>query len=77
LVFCAPSTRYSEIQILFGPEAVDGVGLPLTEASARCGDAGGEGGDAGLQQSELREVPAVERQVDDFPPRDDSPEGGA
>ena len=52
-----------QVHVLLGPHAVDGVGLALPQAAAGGGDAGGQRRDAGLQQAELREVAAVERQA--------------
>ena len=63
-----------EVDVLLGPHAVDRVGLALTQRSAGRGDAGGERRDAGLQQPELGEVAAVERQVDDLAAGDDAAE---
>ena len=63
-----------QVHVLLGPHAVDGVRLALTQAAARGGDAGGERRDAGLQQPELREVAAVERQIDELAPGDDAAE---
>ncbi len=52
-----------EVDVLLGPHAVDGVGLPLPQRAAGGGDAERQRRDAGLQQAELREVAAVQRQV--------------
>jgi hypothetical protein len=64
-----------QIHVLLGPHAVDGVGLALAERSAGCGDAGRQRRDAGLEQPELGEVAAVQRQVDDLASGDDAAEG--
>ena len=63
-----------EIDVLLGTHAVDGVGLALAQRAAGGGDAGGERRDAGLQQPELREVAAVERQIDELASGDDAAE---
>ncbi len=63
-----------QVDVLLGPHAVDRVGLALPQAAARGGHAGRERRDAGLQQPELREVAAVERQIDELAAGDDAAE---
>ncbi len=63
-----------QIHVLLGAHAVDRVGLSLTQAASRRDHAGGERRDAGLQQAELREVAAVERQIHQLPAGDDASE---
>ena len=63
-----------EVHVLLGPHAVDGVRLSLAQAAAGGRDPGGQRRDAGLQQSELREVAAVERQIDQLAAGDDAAE---
>jgi hypothetical protein len=63
-----------EVGVLLGTLAVHGIGLPLPEAAARGGHAGRERRDAGLQQPELGEVAAVERQIHELAPRHDRAE---
>ena len=57
-----------QVDVLLRPHAVDRVRLSLAQAAARRRHAGGQGRDAGLQQPELREVAAVQRQVEDLAP---------
>ena len=63
-----------QIHVLLGPHAVHRVGLALPQAAAGRGDAGRQRRDAGLQQPELREVAAVERQIDQLAAGDDAAE---
>ena len=61
-----------EIDVLLGPHAVHGIGLTLAQRPAGRRDAGGQRRDAGLQQAELREVAAVQRQIDELAAGDDA-----
>ena len=59
-----------EIDVLLRTHAVDGVGLTLAQRPSGRRHAGSEWRDARLQQAELREVSAVQRQVDELASRD-------
>ena len=63
-----------QIHVLFRPHAVHRIRLALAQASTCGADAGRQRRDAGLQQAELREVPAVERQIDKLAAGDDPAE---
>ncbi len=64
----------NEVDVLFGPHAVDGIGLSLTEAATSRGHPRGQRRDARFQQPELREIASVERQVNQLAPGDHAPE---
>ena len=65
------------VHVLLRPHGVHRVGMSLPKAAARDRDPGRERGHARLQQPELREVAAVERQVHQLAAGDDAPERGA
>ena len=52
--------------IRFRPLAVDSIGLILSRRAASFEKARGQGHDAGLKQSQLRKVAAVQREVEDL-----------
>ena len=64
-----------QVDVLLRPHAVDGVGLALPQRSTGGRHPGGERRHAGLQQPELREVAAVQRQVDELASGHDAPQG--
>ena len=61
-----------QIDVLLRTHAVDGVGLTLAQRPSGRRDAASQRRDAGLQQAELREVSAVQRQVDELASGDDT-----
>jgi hypothetical protein len=62
-----------EVDVRLGPHAVDGIRLPFAQRAARRRHPGRQRRDAGLHQAELREVAAVQRQVEQLPSGDDVP----
>ena len=52
-----------DVVVRFRPLAIDRIGLPTAQQAARFGKPRGHRCDSGLQQTELREVAAIERQI--------------
>src|SRR5262249_50845850 len=65
-----------QVVVGFGALSVDGVGLTGAQRAAGLGKSRRDGRDAGLEEAELREIAAVEREIDEITAGDDIADDG-